>query len=425
MNKENILEVKQLHKRFTSKNITVKAVTDVSFTVKEGETIGIVGESGCGKTTLGRCIVRAYEASEGEVWYRTRDGQEVDFLKVDKKQMKSLRKDIQMIFQDPYSSLDPRMTVLDIIKEPLVANYKKTMSDKEMNDKVISIAAKVGLNTTYLKRYPHAFSGGQRQRIGIARALVVDPKIVICDEAVSALDVSVQAQVINLLRDLQKEFHLTYLFISHDLSVVEYISNKVGVMYLGRMVEYAPTDALFSRPLHHGGPAVRGNNPRSQGADRAQPPEGQNPQPRQPAFGLLLPRALQLLLREVLPRGAALCGGGAGPLRGLPPGVGAQAARLRLRISPQSCILQAKTASLPQRRDAVCFSVQSLYPWYSAAQSIRQGTGCPVWSKAFISHRVSFGPAHQRTVLSVPRKRREPSSPTISQSPPVTASPSR
>ncbi len=250
MNKDSILEVKQLHKRFTSKNITVKAVTDVSFSVSEGETIGIVGESGCGKTTLGRCIVRAYQASEGEVWYRTRDGKELDFLKVDKKQMKALRKDIQMIFQDPYSSLDPRMTVLDIIKEPLVANYKKTMSDKEMNDKVISIAAKVGLNTTYLKRYPHAFSGGQRQRIGIARALVVDPKIVICDEAVSALDVSVQAQVINLLRDLQKEFHLTYLFISHDLSVVEHISNKVGVMYLGRMVEYAPTDALFSKPLH-------------------------------------------------------------------------------------------------------------------------------------------------------------------------------
>ena len=250
MNKDSILEVKKLHKRFTSKNITVKAVTDVSFNVSEGETIGIVGESGCGKTTLGRCIVRAYQASEGEVWYRTRDGKELDFLKVDKKQMKALRKDIQMIFQDPYSSLDPRMTVLDIIKEPLVANYKKTMSDKEMNDKVISIAEKVGLNTTYLKRYPHAFSGGQRQRIGIARALVVDPKIVICDEAVSALDVSVQAQVINLLRDLQKEFHLTYLFISHDLSVVEHISNKVGVMYLGRMVEYAPTDALFSKPLH-------------------------------------------------------------------------------------------------------------------------------------------------------------------------------
>ena len=250
MDKESILEVKNLHKRFTSKNITVKAVTDVSFNVKEGETIGIVGESGCGKTTRGRCIVRAYQASEGEVWYRTRDGKELDFLKVDRKQMKTLRKDIQLIFQDPYSSLDPRMTVLDIIKEPLIANYKKTMTDKEMNDKVINIAAKVGLNTTYLKRYPHAFSGGQRQRIGIARALVVDPKIVICDEAVSALDVSVQAQVINLLRDLQKEFHLTYLFISHDLSVVEHISNKVGVMYLGRMVEYAATDALFSKPMH-------------------------------------------------------------------------------------------------------------------------------------------------------------------------------
>ena len=250
MDKESILEVKNLHKRFTSKNITVKAVTDVSFNVKEGETIGIVGESGCGKTARGRCIGRAYQASEGEVWYRTRDGKELDFLKVDRKQMKTLRKDIQMIFQDPYSSLDPRMTVLDIIKEPLIANYKKTMTDKEMNDKVISIAAKVGLNTTYLKRYPHAFSGGQRQRIGIARALVVDPKIVICDEAVSALDVSLQAQVINLLRDLQKEFHLTYLFISHDLSVVEHISNKVGVMYLGRMVEYAATDALFSKPMH-------------------------------------------------------------------------------------------------------------------------------------------------------------------------------
>ena len=143
-----------------------------------------------------------------------------------------------MVFQDPYSSLDPRMTVLDIIKEPLRANYKGIMSDKEMNEKVMDIANRVGLNTTYLKRYPHAFSGGQRQRIGIARALVVDPKIVICDEAVSALDVSVQAQVINLLKDLQREMHLTYIFISHDLSVVEHISDEVGVMYLGRMVEF-------------------------------------------------------------------------------------------------------------------------------------------------------------------------------------------
>ncbi len=249
MNKENILEVKQLHKRFTSKNITVKAVTDVSFTVKEGETIGIVGESGCGKTTLGRCIVRAYEASEGEVWYRTRDGQEVDFLKVDKKQMKSLRKDIQMIFQDPYSSLDPRMTVLDIIKEPLKANYPK-MPKEEMDARAKEMAEKVGLNPSYLMRYPHAFSGGQRQRIGIARALVINPRIIVCDEAVSALDVSIQAQVINLLMDLQKDMKLTYLFISHDLSVVEHISDRVGVMYLGKMVEYGTTEEIFSNPKH-------------------------------------------------------------------------------------------------------------------------------------------------------------------------------
>ena len=249
MHKDSILEVKNLHKRFTSKGITVKAVTDVSFEVKPGETIGIVGESGCGKTTLGRCIVRAYSASEGEVFYRTRADEEVDFLKVDRKKMKEIRKEIQMIFQDPYSSLDPRMTVLDIIKEPLMANYPK-MPKAEMDQKAKEMAEKVGLNPSYLMRYPHAFSGGQRQRIGIARALVVEPQIIVCDEAVSALDVSIQAQVINLLRDLQKELNLTYLFISHDLSVVEHISDKVGVMYLGRMVEFGETEDLFAKPLH-------------------------------------------------------------------------------------------------------------------------------------------------------------------------------
>lgn len=249
MHKESILEVKNLHKRFSSKGITVKAVTDVSFDVKPGETIGIVGESGCGKTTLGRCIVRAYNASEGEVFYRTRAGEEVDFLKVNRKKMKEIRKEIQMIFQDPYSSLDPRMTVLDIIKEPLKANFPK-MRKAEMDQKAKEMAEKVGLNPTYLMRYPHAFSGGQRQRIGIARALVVEPQIIVCDEAVSALDVSIQAQVINLLRDLQKELNLTYLFISHDLSVVEHISDKVGVMYLGRMVEFGDTEGLFEKPLH-------------------------------------------------------------------------------------------------------------------------------------------------------------------------------
>ena len=249
MHKDNILEVKGLHKRFTSKGITVRAVNDVSFEVKPGETIGIVGESGCGKTTLGRCIVRAYSASEGEVFYRTRSGEEVDFLKVDRKKMKEIRKEIQMIILDPYSSLDPRMTVLDIIKEPLKANYPK-MPKAEMDQKAKDMAEKVGLNPSYLMRYPHAFSGGQRQRIGIARALVIEPQIIVCDEAVSALDVSIQAQVINLLRDLQKDLDLTYLFISHDLSVVEHISDKVGVMYLGRMVEFSETEELFAHPMH-------------------------------------------------------------------------------------------------------------------------------------------------------------------------------
>ena len=247
---ENVLlSVKNVSKRFTSKGVCVRAVSDVSFDVCPGETVGIVGESGCGKTTLGRCIVRAIEASEGEVLYRTQDGDVVDFTKVDKKQMKPIRKEIQMIFQDPYSSLDPRMTVLDIIGEPIRANYPK-MKKAEREALVKEIAEKVGLNTTYLMRYPHAFSGGQRQRIGIARALILKPQLIVCDEAVSALDVSIQAQIINLLRELQKEMGLTYVFISHDLSVVEHISDKVGVMYLGRMVEFGETEKLFASPKH-------------------------------------------------------------------------------------------------------------------------------------------------------------------------------
>ena len=246
---EPILTVKDLSMVFTSGKSRLQAVNHVSFTAMPGETIGIVGESGCGKTTLGRCIMRAYQATSGEVLYRAADGNTYDLQRVERKQLRTLRKEVQMIFQDPYSSLDPRMTVFDIISEPLRANYPK-MSKEEIEEKVKSVAEKVGLNPSYLKRYPHAFSGGQRQRIGIARALVLYPRVIICDEAVSALDVSVQAQVINLLKDLQQELGLTYLFISHDLSVVEHISDRVGVMYLGKMVEYAPTHQLFAAPKH-------------------------------------------------------------------------------------------------------------------------------------------------------------------------------
>lgn len=245
---ETILKVKGVSKVFSSKKVDVKAVDNVSFDVKEGETVGIVGESGCGKTTLGRAIVKALDATAGEVIYRSEDGTDYDLQSIDSKTMKKVRNEIQMIFQDPFSSLDPRMTVYDIITEPMKANFK--MSKKEMEERVKNIAVKVGLNPSYLKRYPHAFSGGQRQRIGIARALVLYPRVIVCDEAVSALDVSVQAQVVNLLKDLQEEMKLTYLFISHDLSVVEHISDKVGVMYLGKMVEYAKTSELFSKPLH-------------------------------------------------------------------------------------------------------------------------------------------------------------------------------
>lgn len=249
MDQQNILRVEHLCKDFVSHKTIIHAVDDVSFTVRQGETVGIVGESGCGKTTLGRMIVRAIPSTSGKVIYTAADGQEYDLQALSKKELKKIRREVQMIFQDPYSSLDPRMTVFDIISEPLRANFKD-MSKAEMETRVKQIAEKVGLNPSYLKRYPHAFSGGQRQRIGIARALVLLPRLIVCDEAVSALDVSVQAQVVNLLRDLQEEMGLTYLFISHDLSVIEHISDHVGVMYLGRMAEYAPAGALFRQPMH-------------------------------------------------------------------------------------------------------------------------------------------------------------------------------
>ena len=247
-NEKILLEIKNLSKTYESGDTKVKALADVTLTVYEGETVGIVGESGCGKTTLGRCVVRGIDATSGQVLFHTREDGVIDFLKATGAQMKKNRRDIQMIFQDPYASLDPRMTVFDIISEPL--RYNTRMSKKEIEQAVDKIAGQVGLNRAFLRRYPHAFSGGQRQRIGIARSLILQPKLIVCDEAVSALDVSIQAQIINLLEDLQKEYHLTYLFISHALSVVRHISDRVMVMYLGRMVEMAKTEDLFSDPRH-------------------------------------------------------------------------------------------------------------------------------------------------------------------------------
>jgi oligopeptide/dipeptide ABC transporter ATP-binding protein len=221
----------------------VKAVDDVSFTVNRGETVGLVGESGCGKTTIGRTILRLQKATKGKVFF---DGEDV--FEANATRLKQLRKDMQIVFQDPYSSLDPRLPVGESIAEGLVIHG--IGNGRERNDKVQAMLEKVGLNPYHAKRYPHEFSGGQRQRIGIARALILDPRFIVADEPVSALDVSIQSQVLNLMRDLQKEFGLTYLFIAHNLSVVEHISDRVGVMYLGKLVEIAPRNEFFANPRH-------------------------------------------------------------------------------------------------------------------------------------------------------------------------------
>ena len=253
--KAPLLEVENVSKHFPiEKGLlkrqigAVKAVDGVSLYVNEGEALGLVGESGCGKTTLGRCIMRAFDVTDGKVIFRPEEGQSIDMLALKGEELRLKRRLFQMIFQDPYSSLDPRMTVLDIVGEPLTVNG--IARGKELEERVKELVDLVGLNVRHLKRYPHAFSGGQRQRIGIARALALNPKLIICDEAVSALDVSIQAQILNLLQDLQARLGLTYVFISHDLSVVEHISDRVAVMYVGKIVEMAPTQELFTQPIH-------------------------------------------------------------------------------------------------------------------------------------------------------------------------------
>ena len=226
----------------------VKAVDGVSFTLREREVLGLVGESGCGKTTVGRTILRLYDPTAGEIRYHKQDGEWIDIARIKQKQMKPLRREMRMIFQDPFSSLNPRLTVKDLISEPL--EIHNVAHGKDAEDRVAELMQAVGLDPAYMRRYPHEFSGGQRQRIGLARTLSLNPRLIIADEPVSALDVSVQAQVLNLLQELQTDLGLTLIFVAHDLSVVEHISDRIAVMYVGKIVEMAETNELLHNPLH-------------------------------------------------------------------------------------------------------------------------------------------------------------------------------
>jgi len=244
MDKETLLEVRNLKKYFKTPRGMLQAVDDVSFTLKKGETLGIVGESGCGKSTTGRAILRLVEPTAGEVYFEGKD-----VTKLSERQMREMRKDMQIIFQDPFSSLDPKKTVNNLIAEPL-KNAKMFKDKVELENRVLELMETVGLAERLINVYPHELDGGRRQRIGIARALAMNPKLIVCDEPVSALDVSIQAQILNLLKELQRKHGLTYIFITHDLSVVNHFSDSIAVMYLGKIVEKAPAEELFANPIH-------------------------------------------------------------------------------------------------------------------------------------------------------------------------------
>ena len=322
-NGDRLLEINNLRKYFPIKQGllrreigNIRAVDDVSFYINEGETLGLVGESGCGKTTTARCILRAIDPTSGEILFRSEEGGTVDVAAAPRAQLRSLRQEMQMIFQDPFSSLNPRMTLMDIVGEPLVITG---VAKSEREDRVAELLSMVGLRPEFMRRFPHAFSGGQRQRIGIARALALNPRLIVADEPVSALDVSVQAQVLNLMMDLQSELGLTYLFVAHDLSVVKHISDRIAVMYVGKLVEMAPTDALFDSPKHpytaallssvpEPDPRVRRDRVVLQGevANPANPPTGCYFNPRC-EYATDICRSEPPQLREIAPNHYASC----------------------------------------------------------------------------------------------------------------------